>query len=603
MSSPSPFPNVPPGNGARAAAFGHLHALLRESDKPAWATPALVALGLATSLAETLGITLIVAFVYAAMGQGSDAAGAVGGWLGAAMARALAWFGSPSKLVLAIVLLITVRAALAYTHRRLGEAISEHLNEAVRNRLHQQFLTVSYGYMQQQEEARLVELLGNESWVLADAYNALMRLVVLGCAVVVFTGFLLALSWPIALTAGLVSIALALLLRRLARPAQALGQEVKRVHQKLGEYMLLTIQGLRTIRAYGQEDVHHQRFLRSSAQARGAALALARLKALLDPATEVAYLGMLGGIVAVAMAAGIELATILAAAALLYRLQPQVREIEGHLLELAKLEPQLRSLRSMLRSDDKTYDGDGSAPIGGIARGIRFEGVTFAYADGLPHALAEASFEIPAGRTTALVGPSGAGKTTVINLLLRLYAVTSGRITVDGVSLSELKRSDWLGLLAVAGQDVDLVEGSVLDNIRMADARANDAAVREAARIAGVDEFVQPLAQGYDTWIGPQGHRFSGGQRQRLGLARALLRKPQLLILDEATNALDPAMEQRIRAAIDAHLPACTRLVISHREGAWRDADCVIRLQAGRVVGRPDQAARFDGEDSAARAS
>jgi subfamily B ATP-binding cassette protein MsbA len=588
MEPPVSLPRTVPARGARAAAFGHLHTLLRDSDKPVWATPALVALGLVTSLAETFGITLVVAFVYAAMGKGTDAAGAVGGWLGAAMARALAWFGSPSKLVLAIVLLIAVRAGLAYAHRRVGETISERLNEAVRNRLHQQFLTVSYGYMQQQEEARLVELLGSESWILADAYNALMRLVVLGCAVFVFTAFLFALSWQIATAASLISIATALLLRRLSRPAQTLGQEVKRVHQKLGEYMLLTIQGLRTIRAYAQEDVHHQRFLRSSAQARSAALALARLKALLDPATEVAYLGMLGVIVAVSVAARVELATILAAAALLYRLQPQVREIEGHLLELAALEPQMRSLRSMLRTDDKTYDGDGSTSIGRIERSIRFEGVTFVYADGLAPALSDAEFEIPAGRTTAIVGPSGAGKTTVINLLLRLYAVPSGRITVDGVPLSDLRRRDWLGLLAVAGQDVDLVEGSVLDNIRMADARADDAAVREAARIAGVDEFVQPLAQGYDTWIGPQGHRFSGGQRQRLGLARALLRKPQLLILDEATNALDPEMEQRIRAAIDAHLPACTRLIISHREGAWRDADCVIRLQAGRIVGRLD---------------
>ncbi len=124
----------------------------------------------------------------------------------------------------------------------------------------------------------------------------------------------------------------------------------------------------------------------------------------------------------------------------------------------------------MLRSDDKTLRRPGHVPVQALRQGIRFEGVSFAYADGLPPALDNVSFEIPAGRTTALVGASGAGKTTLIHLLLRLYTPGAGTIRVDGVPLQDLRRTDWLGLLAVAGQDVDLIEGTVLDNIRMADA-------------------------------------------------------------------------------------------------------------------------------------
>jgi ABC-type multidrug transport system fused ATPase/permease subunit len=580
-------------------AVAHLRALLRDSPQPAWATHALVGLGFAASLAETLGITLIVAFVYAALGQG-----AVGGdWLGTAMARLQTLLGSPARMALAILALILARAGLSFLNRAMAARVSEQISENTRNRVHEQYLSVTYGRMQRYEEAQLIEVLGSESWLIARAHDSLTRIVIGGCSIAVFAGFLVALSWPIALTACAGSLLLALLLRRLARPAQALGRDVKRVHQTLGEHMLLTIQGLRTIRAYAQERVHHERFVRSSAQAHDASLTLARLSARLDPITEVAYLAMLCVIVVLALRWGVGLATLLAATALLYRLQPHVRSIEGHLLFLAHIEPQLRSVRAMLQRDDKPYDADGPRPVDTLRQGITFDAVTFAYDDGLAPALDGVSFEIPAGRTTALAGASGSGKTTVINLLLRLYAPQSGTIRVDGVPLNELRRTDWLALLAVAGQDVDLIEGTVVDNIRMADASASDEAVREAARIAGVEEFVQPLPNGYDTWIGQQGHRFSGGQRQRLGLARALLRKPQLLILDEATNALDPEMEQRIRAAIDAHLPACTRLVISHRDGAWRNADCVIRLQAGRIVGRPDQAERFDGRDGAARAS
>ena len=403
---------------------------------------------------------------------------------------------------------------------------------------------------------------------------------------IVFAAFLLALSWQITLTALAGSIVMSLRLRRLARPAQALGQQVKRVHQELGEHMLMTIQGLRTIRAYAQEGAHQARFLRSSAEARRASLALTRLSSLLDPITEVGYLVILCVIVAAALQWATSVATLLAATALLYRLQPHAREIEGHLLYLAQIEPPLRSVRAMLRGDDKVHDNPGHQNVRALRQGIRFEGVSFAYAEGLPPASDAVSFDIPAGRTTALVGPSGAGKTTVIHLLLRLYSPGAGTIRVDGVPLGDLRRADWLGLLAVAGQDVDLIEGTVLDNIRMANAEATPNQVLEAARLAGVAEFVESLPEAFETWIGQQGHRFSGGQRQRLGLARALLRDPQLLILDEAMSALDSELEQRIRHAIDERFAGRTVLIISHRAETVRDADHVIHLHGGRVVQR-----------------
>ncbi len=476
------------------------------------------------------------------------------------------------------------RAGLAYINRAISADIGERISEAVRNRLHAHYLNAPYAFMQQREQAQLMEVLGTESWLIADAYRSLTRILVGACSVLVFGAFLLALSWPITLLALCGSIVLSLVLRRLARPAQALGQRVKQVHQKLGEHMLMTIQGLRTIRAYGQEALQHERFVRSSAEARETSLALARLSSLLDPITEVGYLVMLCVIVAAAVQAGTALPTLLAAVALLYRLQPHAREIEGHLLYLAQIEPQLRSVRSMLHSGAAPAEHPGQRPIEALRHGIRFDGVSFAYADGLPPALDNVSFEIPAGRTTALVGASGAGKTTLIHLLLRLYTPGAGTISVDGVPLQDLRRADWLGLLAVAGQDVDLIEGTVLDNIRMADANASQDDVLAAARLAGVAEFVEPLADGYDTWIGQQGHRFSGGQRQRLGLARALLRKPQLLILDEALNALDSTLERRIRQAIGERFSNSTVLIISHHADTVRNADHVIHLQAGRIV-------------------
>ena len=572
---------------SRRAALEHLSVLLGLTPKPFWATPVLIGLGLATSLAETMGITLIVAFLYSALGQTGDAAAAVGGLLGQALELARSVFGSPAPMALSILLLIVVRALLEYANHAITAKISEHISESARNRIHERYLTAPYAFMQQHEQAQLMEVLGSESWQVADAYRSLTRILIGACSIVVFSVFLVALSWQIALTAFVGSVVMSMLLRRLSRPAQALGRQVKQIHQELGEQMLMTIEGLRTIRAYGQEGAHQERFVRASADARRTALALTRLSAVLNPITEVGYLVILCVIVAAAVHWGTGLATVLAAVALLYRLQPHAREIEGHLLYLAQIEPQLRSVRAMLQPHDTACDSQGHLPVQALHKGILFEGVSFSYADGLPLALDKVSFEIPAGHTTALVGASGAGKTTLIHLLLRLYAPVAGTIFVDGKPLQDLRRTEWLGLLAVAGQDVDLIEGTVIDNIRMADAKASKDDVLDAARMAGVAEFVDSLPEGYETWIGQQGHRFSGGQRQRLGLARALLRKPQLLILDEAMNALDGELERRIRQVIAQRLPNSTVLIISHRADTVHSADHVVHLQGGRVVTSP----------------
>ncbi len=568
---------------ARRAALDHLSHLLRIAPKPRWATPALISLGLATSLAETLGITLIIGFLYSAMGQ-VDAAADVGGLLGQAINHARGWLPSPARMAAAILLLIVARAGLGFANRVISAHVSELISERARNLIHEQYLTVSYGFVQRHEQAQLMEVLGSESWLIANAYASLTRLIVCACSIFVFLGFLLALSWPIAVTAVLGSILISIGLRRLSRTAQELGKQSKRVHQALGEHMLMTLEGLRTIRAYGQEQLHQQRFLASSAEARRVSQAQTRLSSLLDPLTEVGYLGILCVIMASAAYWGASFATTLAAVALLYRMQPSAREIEGRLLYLAQIEPQLRSVRMMLCKDDKHYAAPGHLPIRQLRKSVRFDAVSFRYDDGAAPALDNVSFEIPVGATTALVGASGAGKTTLINLLLRLYTPTSGTIWVDDVPLIDLRRSDWLGLLAVAGQDVDLIEGTVIDNIRMADSTASQEDVVAASQIAGVAEFIEPLPEGYETWIGQQGMRFSGGQRQRLGLARAILRNPQFLILDEAMSSLDRDLEVRIRHAIEQRFAGRTLLIISHRLETVLDAEHLIRIECGSVV-------------------
>ena len=218
-----------------------------------------------------------------------------------------------------------------------------------------------------------------------------------------------------------------------------------------------------------------------------------------------------------------------------------------------------------------------------IEHGITFHDVDFRYEKSSGNVLSGLSFEIPAGVTTALIGASGAGKSTIVNLLMRLYEPSAGEITVDGVKLSDVRRTDWVRQLGLAGQDTELVGGTVMDNIRMADPFCDESKAIEVARLAGVAPFVEDLPDGYDTWVGPEGLRFSGGQRQRIGLARAILRDSHLLILDEAMSALDRGLEDRVKREIDTRMMSRTILIITHRLETVKDVQHVIWIEDGKV--------------------
>ena len=569
--------------GQKALVLRDLRALLQMTPMPYWVTLAVIGLGLAASLAETLGISLVVLFLYSAMGQ-SGHVGATGGVLGGFLDQIAARGGGSVGLAFLIFLLIVLRGLLALAYNAISAGVSDRISEAARNALHEQYLTVSYDFIRRHELGTLLEILAKESWALADAHARLTRLVINGCSIIVFAVFLIALSWQIALVAFVGSLILSWCVRLLSAPVGKLGVEAKWINQLLAERSLMTLQGMRTIRAFGQEAAHHADFVSWSAKARVTSLKLKRLHAFLNPVTEIGYFAILCFIVGFAAWLHANFAVTLASVALLYRLQPHVHELESNLLYLAQLGPQLRSVLSLLDRSDKEYPEPGRVAIERLRSGIRFESVCFTYGESSEAVLNDVSFTIPAAATTALVGASGAGKTTIVNLLLRLYCPDRGRIVVDGVSLAELRRDDWLRLLAVAGQDIDLVEGTIEDNIRMARRTASPEEVATAARIAGAMEIIESIPEGYENWIGQQGMNLSGGQRQRIALARAALCDPQFLILDEAMSSLDRPLEENIHSALSERFAGRTVLLITHRLETALAADHIVCLHRGEVV-------------------
>ncbi|MEZ0316257.1 MAG: ATP-binding cassette domain-containing protein, partial [Methylophilaceae bacterium] len=229
---------------------------------------------------------------------------------------------------------------------------------------------------------------------------------------------------------------------------------------------------------------------------------------------------------------------------------------------------------------------------------IRFEQVSFNYPSRpLKAALNHISLDIAAGETIALVGPSGAGKTTMFQLLLRFYDVSSGSLTLNGQDIRTLNLETLRSMIAVVPQDPVIFSANAMENIRYGRPYATDAEVMLAAKAAQVDEFMQQLPQGYETFLGERGTRLSGGQRQRIAIARAILKDAPLLLLDEATSALDAESEILVQQGLNAAMEGRTTLIIAHRLATVQKADRIVVMEDGNIVeiGSPSELRQQDG--------
>jgi ATP-binding cassette, subfamily B, bacterial len=217
---------------------------------------------------------------------------------------------------------------------------------------------------------------------------------------------------------------------------------------------------------------------------------------------------------------------------------------------------------------------------------LAFEDVWFRYDASAGWTLEGVSFEVPAGTTTAVVGETGSGKTTVGYLVARLYDVDRGRVTIDGIDVRGATLSSLAHTIGVVSQETYLFHASIKDNLRFAKPEASDEEIEEAARAARIHDLIASLPEGYDTIVGERGYRFSGGEKQRIAIARTILRNPPVLVLDEATSALDTQTERAVQEALDRLAAERTTIAIAHRLSTIRDADQIIVLERGRIVER-----------------
>jgi ATP-binding cassette subfamily B protein len=253
--------------------------------------------------------------------------------------------------------------------------------------------------------------------------------------------------------------------------------------------------------------------------------------------------------------------------------------------EIKQAVADLEAMFRLLGQEPEIDDRPGAAPLRVTAGAVRFENVDFSYDPERP-ILKNVSFEAPAGKTVAIVGPSGAGKSTISRLMFRFYDVQSGRITIDGQDIRDVTQVSLRDAVGMVPQDTVLFNDTVRYNIRYGRWDASDAEVEAAAELAQIDGFIQLLPKGYDTEVGERGLKLSGGEKQRVAIARTILKGPPILILDEATSALDSATEKDIQDALERVSRGRTTLVIAHRLSTIVDADDILVLEAGEIAER-----------------
>ena len=280
----------------------------------------------------------------------------------------------------------------------------------------------------------------------------------------------------------------------------------------------------------------------------------------------------------------------------LQKLSGRINQVSSNINVLANNTGRYQRLNMILSPADKQLRRRGGKPFTHLKREIRFEEVELYYDHALPPSLREVSFTLSKGQMLALVGTSGAGKSSIADLLTGLYPSTSGQILIDDTPMEGLDLASWQQRLGVVSQDTFLFNATIAENIAFGTPMASRQQVEAACQAAQAASFIETLQQGYDTMVGERGYRLSGGQRQRLSLARAILRDPELLILDEATSALDSESERLVQQALESFERNHTVLVIAHRLSTIVNADEILVLDAGRVVQRGNHISLLDEE-------
>jgi subfamily B ATP-binding cassette protein MsbA len=496
------------------------------------------------------------------------------------------------RLVVLLVAGLVLKNALSYASAQLSVRTQEGLVRDLRTRLFGHLLTLELGFFQRTRAGQLIsgiitEVDQTKTVISASLLSFFQNLVVVAVTLFILSQISLRLTLLTLAFVPFLLLGLQSLLRRLRAHARARAHERGEITATVTE----RLGAIRLIRSYGEEGRETSHFGAQADRYRKRVIRTQRFSSLTSPVTEVfsgflviliIWAGTKPALVGLAAPLAPEAIIVFLMAAL--KLTSPLKTIASFPATMAVTLASAERVFEFLDQPSTEVDHPGDE-VARFEREIVFDRVAFRYGAG-DLVLRDVSFSLGKGRVVALVGPSGAGKTTVADLLPRFHDPSAGQLLMDGVPLTRIGRRSLRALMGVVSQDTVLLNATVRGNIAYGSPGATAEQVEAAANAANAAAFIAELPQGYDTMLGERGTRLSGGQRQRIAIARALLRDPPILILDEATSALDTESERLVQQAIERLMRERTVLVIAHRLATVRDADEIVVLDAGRIVQR-----------------
>ena len=502
-------------------------------------------------------------------------------------------FEGEQKLIVMVGIVfiaIILKNITNYSNLLLGNYYSKYLVNRLRMEGIQLLLDVSLDFHNKNRIGDIANRINREIERSAASVRSLLKIVVSCINILTFVYILLLISWQLTIISTLLLGLIAFGNKYFVLYSKRLGKYLSEKSKEYSRKMHEILTGIRLIKTVNNEEEEYQivkKFIQEREQAQ---LQAQSMTGLIGPINEISGILLVLGLIWLGRYLFIQQSQIftpvllISYVVILFRLLPIVGQLNSSRSQFANNIPSTEIVVDFLRRDNKLFIKSGHQNYTELTKGIRFEAVSFAYPGHQKLVLKEIDLWIPKGKTIALVGASGAGKSTIADLLPRFYDPIKGRITIDGRDLREYDVKSVRRSMGIVSQDTFLFSNSVRYNISYGLKGVSDDEIITAAKKANAYEFITQLPQGLDTEIGERGVMLSGGQRQRMAIARALLRDPDILILDEATSALDTVSERLVQAAIEELCCDRTTLVIAHRLSTVQKADRIVVLNEGKVV-------------------
>ena len=473
----------------------------------------------------------------------------------------------------------------------------------LRTKLYDKVVSLPIGFFSKERKGDIIaRMTGDVGEVETSIVTSLDMLIKNPIFIIIYFATLVYVSWELTLFTICVIPVLGWIMGSIGRKLKAKSLQAQ---QKLGEttsQMEETLGGLRIIKAFLAEKKMSNRFLKCSNELRAAVMRVTRRQALAHPMSE--FLGTcvivivlwFGGTLILGDNSPITAPAFIYYLTILYSIINPLKELSKASYNIPRGLASMERIDAILNAENPIVDGEKGVEIPEMKEAIEYKDLSFSY-DGERTVLKNINLKIEKGKTVALVGQSGSGKSTMVDLIPRYYDVDNGEITIDGVNIKDMKVKSLRALIGNVNQEAILFNDSFYNNITFGVENATMEQVIEAAKIANAHDFIMETEDGYNTNVGDRGCRLSGGQRQRISIARAILKNPPILILDEATSALDTESERLVQEALERLMKTRTTIAIAHRLSTIKNADEICVLRDGEIVerGKHDELLKLNG--------